>query len=74
MKPEYICLECAKDLTPRTELTTLHIGHCDVCKEGSQNVAPASWYGHPRVCKEHGLVKPIHKMDGMICPKCRVVL
>ena len=25
-------------------------------------------------CKKDGKIKPIHKMDGTICPKCRVVL
>ncbi len=73
-RPNYICLECAKDLKPRTGLETLHIGHCDVCGEDDKNVAPARWYGYPVVCEKDGLVVPIHKMDGMVCPVCRIVL
>jgi len=72
-QPEYICFDCAKGLR-LLDVATMHVGHCDVCGEDGKEVAPGRKYGYPAICKKDGLVKPIRKMGGLVCPKCRVVL
>ena len=73
-QPNYICSDCAKGLEPVTEMETVNKGLCDVCNKDGIWVAPARWYGYPVVCGEDGLVLPVHKPDGTICPVCRIVL
>ena len=81
-----VCNSCAKERgarIPKGHLPTWHVGECFIC-EKSVAVTEARDFGITRrlleddeglrYCEVDGFVNPVHKMGGLICPKCRVVL
>ena len=81
-----VCFDCAKERGARMpvgHIATSHIGNCFIC-EKSVAVTETRDFGITRRLLEHdeglryceidGFVKPIHKMGGFICPKCRVII
>ena len=74
MKKENICLNCSSGLEIPEGAMTVNIGHCDYCLSDDKWVAPVRWYDYPMICEKDGIVTPIHKMGGMICPVCRTIL
>ncbi len=81
-----VCLDCAKERgarVPKGHLATSYVGECMLCGENC-TVTETRDFGITRrlleddeglrYCEVDGFIEPIEKMDGLICPKCRIVL
>ena len=81
-----VCLKCAQNKgarVPEGHIATTHIGECMLCGK-SCAVTKTRNFGITRrllesdeglrYCETDGFIHPVKKMDGFICPKCRVIL
>ena len=81
-----VCFDCAKEKgarIPPGHVYTAWLGECSFSGE-TVNCTDTRDFGVTRrllerdeglrYCGVDGFVEPIHKMDGLICPKCRIML
>ena len=78
-----VCFDCAKERGarfPEGHVCTVWVGECSLCGEKATCVDTRDFgvtrrlLEHDeglRYCEVDGFVNPVHKMGGLICPKCR---